>query len=69
MSRSCCPLPDEAVEGRFGDDGLRPDAIADLLLGEGPRPLRHEELQEVERLADEGHRLSTAGEEAAFAVE
>ena len=54
---------------RLGDEGLRPDHVADLGPGERPRPALHEQAQELVGLRLERDRLTRAKELPTLLVE
>ena len=48
----------QSGEARVGDEGVRPQPVVDLLLGDGPWAVLDQELEELERL---GRELASAG--------
>jgi hypothetical protein len=60
---------DEAGQGRFRDEGIGPEAIAELLLGNRLGAPLEQELEEVERLGDQVDLLPVPEKLAAPGVE
>ena len=59
----------EPGEARVRDEAVRPEPLVDLLLGDGPRPLLEQQLEELERLGGEGLRDAVPPELPRLAVE